>query len=335
MKKILLLLLTAALLSACAAPPPAQESSSAEPDGDSGTAAVQEEILFLVDSSLDPAHLTAAENFAARVGELTGGELSIEVLTSAVAESYFLMGRSELAFLGGENTHIKSEYLKALSLPFLYPSYDVFSMAVNKDALLDILGEEVPGAVFLGGFYSPGEHLLSTWQPTNYLRFSDETLVVGAGSVSAHGFSLLGSVTAEAADVQERLRMLWEGEAQAGEFTLEELAQVDWTGTDFYFTYTYHSLYPRYLAAAPEFYAALTPPQKAAVQEAMAAMYGDIDQHFLNAEDRWEEQIRKQGVLISREFSAARAEIKEGIWDNENPATAAQAYVLELIDSLE
>ena len=342
MKKWFAVLLAVLLLCACDTPPilteqPIQEQEPSVPV-DAQT------VLFLVDRSMDDVFYQSALRFAGELESLTSGGLQIEVQRSAAAGSRLLAGQAQFAFVDSKTDQNLSQCFEAVATPFLYANYEVFSMAVNSDQMKDMMTEGMDGAaVPLGAFYQPSRHLLTTWQPSDYLYFNQARISVDPSSGSGKGFSRLGAGIADEPDVQERFALIIDGWVEGGEFTLEEITTLDWSSSidseiDFYLTLTYHTTDPVWLLAAEDFLSSLSAADRAAVTEAVAYLYAEIDGQYIRREEGLVEQLRAQGMLINpADFSMARKEVFEQGEDQleEEDSNPYTQYVLSLISELE
>jgi len=339
LKKLIPLFGVLLLLSGCGQEDIAIEEGPAPGASPPAPADAAREIVLLVDSDLEDIFILGAERFAYELGQLTKGELTVEVRTARDAAARLKSGGAEFAFLDSKTTKDVCRGFQALATPFLYSGYEALTMSCNAEQMRGVLDESVAQAGktrLLAAYYGPGYHLLTTWQPTDFTRFSEAVIAVDPAGGSGEGFHYLGARVEEEADPGARIALVQSGGVQGAELTLEQLIGADWFDTDVYLTYTYHTSRPVWLAADEAFLSALTPFQSAAVTEACARIYNDIDQSYLMQEAEAGEKLAAQGVLLSRDFSAARSEIflVEGS-ASEDSRDPVEAFILDFVRAIE
>lgn len=328
MKRLLALLCAMLFLTGCASSSerPTASLSAADPValGESRSEPQIAQGILLVDEHLEQAFFDAAESFAQRLYEYSDGTVSLQVQRSTSAASIFTVGAAQLTFLDSRTNPNLTNYFPAVSKPFLYPNYNAFTMALNSQRVLDILSEDIESDIsLLGAFSRPSHHLVSTWQSTNIAAFASATVAVDPAAGSAEGFRFLGSETVAVENASERARGLIDGEYDAAEMTLEEMLSVNWRGTDYYLTMTWHTSSPVWLASGNSFLSSLDRRQRAALDEALAWMFADIDGIYNIWERQFQNELAQQGLLLSEDFALAREEVflntYQGDIENANP----------------
>ncbi len=300
-----------------------------------------QKLVILVDQKMNPVFYTAAHSFAQRVADITDNTVNISVRTISNAAEAFSSGNGQIVFLDSYQDREYCKYFKAVSMPFLYKSYQNFTMTVNTPQLLSMLGEDMSqryGARPIAGYYQPGKQLLTTWQVTSYLQFSGKTIGVDPGSDAGLELYVLGSDLVEIDKETNWVKQFQMGHIQGKEVMLEDIVSTDLGEDVFYLTMSYHDLKPVWLTVNNSVMEQLSPSQQAAITEAAAYLFSDIDGVFLDQEQALFEGVRKQ-VILPREDSNDFDEIRSLIWElialiPDTPVGVAERYVLELVNQI-
>lgn len=313
MKRLLLLALALVLLCSCGQQPAASAVMAPVPLPPD-EASARRTLVFLVDSAGDSIYREAATVFAQKVGQLTGGIISVEVSSSVGPVVDYLAGKAQLCFVDSRRNPNFSEDFPILVQPMRYANYQSFTLAINSKRVLERLNVEVgekEHTRLLGAFFQGSNQLVSRLAPVKG-NLSDEALdgesvvAVRPDSGIAELFTNYGVTAVSDQNHSNRLQMLLEGSAVVAEFSPSELLDIDWRDTGLYLLGTNHTITPRFLAMDSIVYDELSPGYQAAITEACAYLYPIIDNHYLQRDAEIVVQMKDQGIITGKTFDGLR-----------------------------
>lgn len=339
MKRLLVYLLLGILLAACA--PKTVILPEAVPTASPPAVQVCE-LVFAVDTRLDPVFATAAQTFAEKVNGMSSGKLDVTVTASSGAAADFAAGNAQFTFVDSKTDADFSSYFHTLSAPYRYKNYENFSVLTNSRRLLDFVGEDMQqckNALPLAAFYQGSNMLVSRFQMSAVRKFEraeDETPFTGItipGTGASVALEALGVKITEEVDVSERAFEIVEGSAQIAEFTTAELNTVDFSDTGLFLTQSNHTINPKWLVVKEDFYTALSRSDKAALTEACGYLFHIIDDYFLAREAATIAKCKAQGVTSGGNFGSVRASVRTelGLAD---AADSKDKYLVDLLQSI-
>ncbi|MCL2056160.1 MAG: hypothetical protein FWH02_02945 [Oscillospiraceae bacterium] len=204
-----------------------------------------------------------------------------------------------------------------LSSPFLYESYEHFSMSMNSRTVLGAVGKETAAAKTtpLAVFYTGSAFLLSSINPNNYRSFRSAVISEGGdfteeyeteeggedededvpeesaitpalamishNTQRRHAYTAAGSVVTVISDPSARLEKLLDGQLQIAEFSAREGLSPAETHDGIRLTASWQDIRPLWLLADSGWLDSLTGTQERELREAVSKLFHAIDQSYL------------------------------------------------------
>lgn len=311
---------------------------------------LRQNLVFLVEDGND-LFGEAAELFAKKVEDYSGGYLTVEMRKTENPTEDFLEKHGDFAFVDSRADGEFSELLTTLALPMLYKDYDTFTMALNSAAVLEVLAADLQrrNAVPLAAFYGGGNFLA-----TLYPRSSGG---IDLDSVDGEAFSASGSAGIPLAALRddsqigqllrkrsfeliegwtaiERLQGINGGTVPLVDFSLEELETVLFERSGVTVLHVGHNLSPEWLIVRADRYQAMPSHYQAAIQEAVTHLFPVLDGSVQKREAELVERLRQNSISVERSFSALQELADEAIQEERN-GSYQKKYLLDLIFGME
>jgi len=334
MKKLMTLCIAMAVLcGACISGDSAAYTQSAAPGRDQGSGLLEAAAIAVERG--DDAFMGGADFFGARLRGLVAGAGTMEVRATGDPLADLQSGQASFAFLRAQRYQEDNPEFAALCAPFLYRDYRHFTMSTNNEEVIAGVNNSVGrtrGFVVLGSFYQGSRHLLASWYLTD-LKLTEVPVVTDSATATGSMLRLMGADIVQEADSGARLQYILDGEADVGEFTLAELQGLDLSRAPKYLNLTYHTASPVLLVADREFYLALSNTERAAVQEATAYLFAQLDAPLLEREAEYIEDIELMGVEVKEEFTDAHNQVYQ-VWKSSTKPGTGESYLLGLLENI-
>lgn len=308
-----------------------------------GELPARQNMTVLVEASADALFHDAAELFADKISDYTGGMLTAEVRTTSNLAVDYAAGEGELAFLDTRRTPGFSPDFDTLTLPFWYKDYDNFTMGLNAGKLLDVLNDNtIPerNIRLLAAFYSGGGYLVAARPVSGGLpELDDWDEDAPAAAALRPGSSLepllagLGFSVAEETDAARRLEQVAENRVFLAEFSGEELYDDFWLEEGFSLVAAGHDLAPVWLLMDDRRYQELSERYQAAIREAVTYLFPVVDSGFLQRESALRERTRAQGATVERSFPALRSAAEDALQERIQ-ADFRQKYIYNIFQDM-
>jgi hypothetical protein len=266
----------------------------------------------------------AASAFAAKLN----GELGLQLTVKETDDPARALGEetAKFAFARGDSDSAWSKYLPVLTMPFLYSSYDHFTMSLNSETVLGAMEEELRprGIEPLEAYYIGSEYLLSTLDLDDYNSFRDpassenadpkleeeETYTIVLRKEDARQrfvYEQAGSRVAWEASAAQRLRKLAAWEVETCEFAYDEdiLSVGEW-GEELMVARSWQNSKAMWLLADSTYLEGMTARDRAILEEIEASLYTHIDRVYLAREEALLAELAERQVRQSTDFSRTR-----------------------------
>lgn len=336
MMKVLVLALALVLCCSCATGK-SKDGNVAAINPKSAVAATQ--MIFYVSDAYDAVFYEAAEQFAARMKEITGGSVDISV-RSVGADVDIRKLSADFFYADADADRWVNSFGGMLSSPMRYKSYRLFSAALNSREVVDILStdsQKLCGKSILATFYPGSNIMLSSLTASNLRSMTgkaglDKLAAAAVDPATAEMFRAAGLEVAEEINAVERGRLLAGNELQLAEFTVAELEELRISTLALYTLQTCHTARPIWLCGGQQL-KSLSEMELAALEEAKSYMFAVIDDHYLGIEQNALEKVRGRGATKGGDFSEVREQWLKSTGAGETLTPDAQ-YVLDLLGSL-
>jgi hypothetical protein len=268
----------------------------------------------------------AAAAFAAKLNGELGLQLTVKESDDPARD--LTEQSAKFAFAQGDGDSAWSEYLPVLTTPFLYGSYDHFTMSLNSEAVMEAVGEELrpQGIEPLEVYYGGADFLLSTLDLDDYTTFrgaipygeeaeelelilelTPTILLRQENSRLRSVFTQAGSRVEQESAAAERLRLLSAWDAEIAEFAFDEdiLLEGEVEG-ELMAARSWQNIQPLWLLADSAYLEGMTAQDHAILAEIEASLYTHIDRVYLAREDALLAELAERQVRQSTDFTRTR-----------------------------
>ena len=270
-----------------------------------------------------------AERFAARVSELSGGMLEIEVQSGFPDHETVASGEADFAFLSNIQMAQANSLFGMLSLPFTYDDYNHMSIALNSEEMLTLLTDRLAGTNLLPMMaHYNGTSCLVTNRGELRVPSDFRDLAIAMRTDNAEKirmFEVLGarvlpySHTSLVPMLGQEVEILPDDLTKPGdlvtidtiEVDLEQALQLLSDPDSLYLIRTFHNLSPLWLVANQEAFASLSAWEQAVVREGLAGLLAQME-------------LRREGR--DRELLAQMVNMGIEIVDIERPEIGVAIY---------
>ena len=304
-------------------------TSSQHGDPSSTLADVAKTLRFVVSEALDPEILAAADTFADDVERLSGGALTVEVVTGETDATSISDGKTDFLFLDNiELANLNQDFL-FFSLPFLYDGPSHMSIALNSDEMIaEAQNRLMPeGVTPLLALYNGSTCLVTNGKeirvPADFkglniamrMEYTDRMtafFLLGA-QVLPYSSEVIPEVfgTEVQMQVENRVELVT---LEAAEVSLEQAAALSKRPEMRCLINTWHGLSPLWLVADADVMEQLTDWERAILAEACAGLLSELEQNRIKDEQKILEDIGREGI---EQIEIERPQISSAIYNRE------------------
>jgi hypothetical protein len=295
----------------------------------------------------------AAAAFAAKLNGELGLQLTVKETDNparALAEE-----TAKFAFARGDGDSTWSKYLPVLSTPFLYGSYDHFTMSLNSETVLEAMGEELRprGIEPLEAYYIGSEYLLSTLDLDDYSSFRGPasyenadpkleeeeayTIVLRQEDTRRRFvYEQAGSRVEQETSAAQRLRKLISWEAETCEFAYDEdiLSADEWE-EELMVVRSWQNSEAMWLLADSAYLEGMTARDRAILEEIEASLYTHIDRVYLAREEALLAELAERQVRQSTDFTRTRRYLSTFTADLVQDLEPLEKHILDYIGEID
>ena len=314
--------LSCILLASCSTSQSVHQGASSSPGA-------KELSLYLTADTADKLEF-ALDSFCAEVFDKTNGVVAVVPVINANPISS-MRENGGLAFAENSSAIILSPYFRLFSEPFLFKSYDHFTMSVNSAEILDELNASMTNVLALAAFYQGSDFIISRMPIDDPAVFIGEImpesglpnpktapaiLMCDSNVTRFNAYASLGAVPIENADINLRIDEI-KVELTAAEFSISEAdallaADID-SEDEMQITQTFHNASPLWLLAGTDLSDSLSIFEQAVITDAIAGMFAKIDGEILAKEADLLENLYQRSILPGPDFYKTRRKAREYI----------------------
>lgn len=317
--RLFVVLLAILLTCGCAA---ASAATEIPPNPIPLDAPVEEAGILVIPQEADRILENTANIFCKAVDESMGLALTVEKSADPLRD----IARGEVKFALCDSGRLSESIgMKTLLTgPFLYGSYEHFTMALNSQTVLSALEEKLYpyGGQPLASFYRGSDFLVASLNLDDFTSFRGmmtegesvpipgtipTVLMRTEDAARQSAYERAGAIVLIEKDPAVRFRLLEEDEAQIVEFSFEEtIPDVELWREDLYVTRSWQNTRAVWLLGDKELLSRLDSMNQAILSEAVAALYQWIDDATLAAEEEIYSQAMVSHLQKSLDFTRTR-----------------------------
>lgn len=256
----------------------------------------------------------AADLFARKLAEISGGALTAEVVTGPDPLALFDAG-GDIMFAPNETVARANGDFASYTSPFYFHDYKHMSLTLNNESFNALIGDatrSLLGGESIGAFYDGGSALVSMTERMldTVDQFADIELAVREDEILEYTFKEMGSdVTARS--IEQRISGFDRGRDPSIECDLLDLERliISPSRENLNICLSFHTVKINWMMLSSETEAALSDWERAVLAEAVAWAVAQNDEAVLAAEERGQLAIEEKGGSFTgishSEFSEA------------------------------